>query len=71
MSISMKSVKIGTGILSAAMSLTCIGNLPVMASKPEPLDKNEFNTMLGTSGMSYPAIPDDSDSDWEGSYVFG
>ncbi len=65
--------KIGAGMMTAAMSLTFMGGIPVLAQVDTELTlsrKDWSNTLLGTSGMADPVIPENRNDDWEGSYVY-
>ena len=65
--------KIGAGMMTAAMSLTFMGGIPVLAQVDTELTlsrKDWSNTLLGTSGMADPVVPENRNDDWEGSYVY-
>ncbi len=67
-----RGIKIGAGVITAAMSLSFMGGLPVLAlgEDQSALGKNSENTLLGTFGMASPVRPEDRNAGWAGSYVY-
>lgn len=64
--------KIGAGVMTAAMSLSFMGVLPVLALEKDQSapSKDKENTLLGTYGMASPVRPENRNDAWAGSYVY-